>query len=373
MLTTTPQRVAPVKAGDTDSLPTTRVIALRRDDAVAGLCGVWMIAGLFLDGWAHRNQKPESFFSPWHGILYSGFLASSLWMLKVARAHHIPGTSLQKTLPIGYGFRSIGVAVFGVGAVADLIWHQVFGIEVNVEALLSPSHLLLLSGGLLMACGPIVSTLAREQTQDRLARGSWASTGPIVATVAFITALMQFFLMYLSPFDNGLYAKAVTNEALNEGGRWLANELRTRGVASIFLFTLSFVLATLWLVRNINLPTGTFFVMWLIPSVLQTLLSNFDSARTLIGPFAAALLAELTWPAIRQRQHNKGLLAGWLASMMLVLWFGFFLGVRLEGQLSWQVELWTGVPTFAALLTALIVLGSSEPTSKQTPSPSSTR
>jgi hypothetical protein len=345
----------------------TRVMAQRRDDAVAGICGVWMIAGLFLDGWAHRNQKPESFFSPWHGILYSGFLASSLWMLKVARSHHRPGTSLRRSLPIGYGFRSIGVLLFGAGAVADLVWHQIFGIEVNVEALLSPSHLLLLSGGLLMACGPIVSTLARENLMKRSqsSKGTWAAVGPIVLTMAFVISVMQFFLMYLSPFENGIFARAEADVALNEGGTWLVAELRNHGIASIFLFTLTFVLATLWLVRNVTIPTGTFFVMWFIPSVLQTLLSNFSTVRTLIGPFVAAFLAELTWPSIRDRVRHVGLLAGWLAALMLVLWLGFFLGVRLYGPLSFQVEFWMGIPTFAALLTALIVLGSSNTSQTQ--------
>ena len=65
-------------------------LATRRDDTIAGLCGVWMIAGLFLDGWAHRNEKPETFFSPWHGILYSGFFASALWMLYVIRRGQQP-------------------------------------------------------------------------------------------------------------------------------------------------------------------------------------------------------------------------------------------------------------------------------------------
>ena len=93
-----------------------------------------MISGLFLDGWAHRNSKPETFFSPWHGILYSGFFASALWMLYVIRSNQQPGTSWRTALPLGYGYRSAGVLVFGVGALADLIWHSVFGIEVDIEA-----------------------------------------------------------------------------------------------------------------------------------------------------------------------------------------------------------------------------------------------
>jgi hypothetical protein len=46
--------------------------------------GLWTILGLFLDGWAHSHGKPESFFSPWHGVLYSGFFAAAVWAASIA-------------------------------------------------------------------------------------------------------------------------------------------------------------------------------------------------------------------------------------------------------------------------------------------------
>src|SRR3546814_2102438 len=51
---------------------------------VAVAFGIWMVVGLFLDGWAHDNNKPESFFTPWHGVLYSGFAAATLAAVLVA-------------------------------------------------------------------------------------------------------------------------------------------------------------------------------------------------------------------------------------------------------------------------------------------------
>jgi hypothetical protein len=331
-----------------------RSIATRFDDGVAGVCGVWMISGLFLDGWAHRNQKPETFFTPWHGLLYSGFLASAIWMLRVARKHQVPGKSLKQTLPIGYGLRSIGVGIFGLGAILDLVWHSLFGIEVSIEALLSPSHLTLVSGGLLMAAGPIVSTMARHDSQEP----TWRATGAAVATIGFVVSLMQFFLMYMSPYDPGLYSASVRNEAFSNGGRWLRGEIRTRAVASILIFTLIFVVGLVWMIRNLNPPPGSFIALILVPSILQTLLSSFEGVRTLIGPVIAAIIAELTWPATRKYRHTPWM-AGWLGAVMAMMWFGFLGGARLEGQLGWTVSLYSGVPVFAALLTVLLVLGTS--------------
>jgi hypothetical protein len=33
----------------------------------------WSISGLFVDGWAHLHSKPETFFTPWHAIIYGSF------------------------------------------------------------------------------------------------------------------------------------------------------------------------------------------------------------------------------------------------------------------------------------------------------------
>ena len=44
-----------------------------RFDWIMILVIIWGIGGLFLDGWAHTNlPRLETFFTPWHAVLYSG-------------------------------------------------------------------------------------------------------------------------------------------------------------------------------------------------------------------------------------------------------------------------------------------------------------
>lgn len=44
---------------------------------VTVLLATWLIGGVFVDGWAHNNlAKLETFFTPWHALLYSGFAAT---------------------------------------------------------------------------------------------------------------------------------------------------------------------------------------------------------------------------------------------------------------------------------------------------------
>ena len=48
------------------------------DWLMAGL-GAWLIGGLYLDGWAHIHVPAlETFFTPWHAVLYSGYIAGAV-------------------------------------------------------------------------------------------------------------------------------------------------------------------------------------------------------------------------------------------------------------------------------------------------------
>lgn len=106
--------------------------------------------GTYLDGWAHNNiaSELESFFTPWHAVLYAGFFAAAgfyavAWLRNILKGYH-----WRRALPIGYGLSLVGVVIFLFGGFADGIWHTISGIEADIEALLSPTHLVLFAGGI---------------------------------------------------------------------------------------------------------------------------------------------------------------------------------------------------------------------------------
>lgn len=58
--------------------PTTAaVLASERFDWAVAALSAWLIGGIHLDVWAHHRieEALETFFTPWHSVLYSGFLA----------------------------------------------------------------------------------------------------------------------------------------------------------------------------------------------------------------------------------------------------------------------------------------------------------
>ncbi|MGH2684632.1 MAG: hypothetical protein ACRDJP_04095, partial [Actinomycetota bacterium] len=106
---------------------------VRREEVAIAFFGSWMLTGLFLDGWAHQVEKPETFFSPWHGVLYSGFAAAVVWFgIDGIRS----GQKLRDAV-LGPTDRlvALGLGLFVTGAVGDGLWHEIFGIEVDLEAL----------------------------------------------------------------------------------------------------------------------------------------------------------------------------------------------------------------------------------------------
>lgn len=64
-------------------------------------------------------------------------------------------------LPHGYGLSLIGAGLFLAAGLADLVWHELFGIENDVDALLSPTHLALATSGIMMVFGPVRSAWAK--------------------------------------------------------------------------------------------------------------------------------------------------------------------------------------------------------------------
>jgi len=45
--------------------------------AAALALGTWLIVGAYVDAWAHHHLSFETFFTPWHALLYSGLAANA--------------------------------------------------------------------------------------------------------------------------------------------------------------------------------------------------------------------------------------------------------------------------------------------------------
>ncbi len=212
-----------------------RVRPTPRDDLVTILLGLWMTAGISVDGWVHNSRTlVESFFTPWHAVLYSGYATTALWMCWLVVRGGRAGRVGLAAIPRGYGLGLAGAVIFGLGGLCDMLWHLIFGVEQGLDALLSPSHLALVAGATLILSSPF--------------RSAWASTDPAgdaprlraflppLLSLAAAVDVASFINAYLWAFLDGYHTRGLTNfYAGRADARRLLNLSRELGLAEILL------------------------------------------------------------------------------------------------------------------------------------------
>lgn len=298
------------------------------DDPRGQLAGTifatWVVLGLFLDGWAHNAGKPEDFWTPWHAVLYSGFLAATVFFVTERRRRRRDGTHVAADPLVLAGF-----VVFGLAGAADAAWHTAFGVEEDVSALLSPSHLALMVGGLLLITGPL-----RASAVPGAGRG-WRAAGPVVVAVTLAVAVVAFFLQFASPFHlthPAVYGPTGSEVAHLNGvtGILLTNALLVAGAA---------VVAT----RLPRPPAGTYLVVLAAPALLLSGLLAFRAVPLAVAALAAGGVADV----LARRGAGRRTL---LVTATAVLWPAWFAIYRLAwGPVGWPAEFWTGVVVLAVL------------------------
>ena len=314
------------------------------------LFGAWTIIGLFVDGWAHNHQKPESVFTPWHALLYSGYLASLAYALLLVRRHHRPGRRLVDSVPVGQALVLVGLAVFAVGAAGDMVWHSVFGIERDLAALLSPTHLLMFSGGVFLLTGPL-----RAAWLDLEEAPSFRRFLPALASLALATALVAFFFMYLTPFRLGSYGgwvKAYTAVSTRDPGSagFFAAEIQIVGVAAVLVTNLIYLTPLLLLLRRWHPPFGTATILFSSVTVLVGAIDTFSRWPILLAAPVAGLVADVLIARLRPSPARPWPVRLVATVVPLVLWLAFFALYHLFLRgVGWEAELWFGVTVMAAL------------------------
>ena len=146
---------------------------------------LWMFIGAWVDASAHRYviDELESFFTPWHGILYSGF------GVVVLSAVYVKNKMKDYKFDVGI----LGASIFAIGGGSDAIWHTLLGIEVGIEPLITPSHLMLFLGAFLMLDHVFASRPEREHLDT-------ASIFALASSYALVVYITQFVNPFFEPY-----------------------------------------------------------------------------------------------------------------------------------------------------------------------------
>ena len=306
-----------------------------RTNVITGLLGLWMTLGSYVDGWAHTHLEAtkETFLTPWHGILYTGWLGSAVW---ISRHRDMPG----------YRLGLIGAIGFGVGGLFDMAWHAAFGIEANAEALISPAHLFLLASHLLIASTPLRAAWA----SDGARRVSWRAFAPAGLSLVAIVGAISFIVMYGSPFNDYLPSSEFATGEFGADSRFrLAQKA---GLLTFYVTTLINITPLLALLKRWRPPFGTATLALGLPALgIMTIDPLLLGAPVLaVSGIAAGLSADILIRELNPTPDRARafLTFGALAPIPIVAFS--LLAIEMQWGLGWGVNLVTGSIVLSALV-----------------------
>ena len=268
----------------------------------------WILVGLFLDGWFHQNGPEfESFFTPWHAVLYSGVLATVLvHVLEQRRSGVAPG----------YAPSLAGGLLVLLAGFVDGVWHTVFGVEADIDALLSPPHLLLITAGTLVFAGPLRAAL-------RAPAGA-AGGLPTAFAAAYVITGLGFFTQYANPFSELYPLVGPVAEA--------AELHEVAGVAGVVVWALLVGGAVAVLQARTLLVPGSLAVVVGVPSLFMV--TQGDHYILVPAILLAAVLTELGGRRLpvplSATLAPTALIAGWVVTLVITR------------DVAWSRELLTG-------------------------------
>ena len=317
------------------------------DWTVAILSG-WFVGGLFLDGWAHRHvPELESFFTPWHAVFYTGFLAVAGFLMAMLMRNHAKGYPWQHAMPPGYELAVLGVLIFMAGGVGDMIWHELFGVESNVEALLSPTHLLLAAGMTLIISGPLCAGWRRITDQNHPEPG-WIALLPQLLSLTLVWSTWSFLTQFAHPLVD-TWAAAGYRPSNSRGGTFLQTSL---GIASFLLQTGLMMGLVLCTVRRWTLPLGSLALMFGLNATLLSFMQ--DHYRLIPASALAGLVADLLTRWLKPSMERAGSLRLFALTVPMAYYVLYYVTLMVTQGIGWSVHIWTGTIVLSGIVGLLL-------------------
>ena len=327
----------------------------RQLDLLMGFLSVLLVSGLFIDGWAHnRGIVDETFFTPYHFVMYASYALFGLTLVVMHYRNVGKGYRFMSALPKGYMISLIGVFIFGSGGFGDMIWHTFFGIEDGIEALYSPTHLVLGIGYVTVLAGILQSYWVRPEPVS-----GWRDLAPVLIIATCILSILTFFTQHLHFVSN---FEGILNRPIGYDNQ----EAITTAVMSSYIIVSALMVGTLlFLMRRWKLPVGAITFVLTLDSILMGLMLIFDTELDfmtillLMSLIAAPTLLSgivgdvLIW-RLKITQHTPDkirIVVTVIGALLSILYLAAIaiLGVMEDSRFWWEIHTWAGIPTLAAI------------------------
>ncbi|MEW5988477.1 MAG: hypothetical protein AB1791_17750 [Chloroflexota bacterium] len=329
------------RSGSVESVRRGQVVASARLEWTAALLSLALVGGIFLDGWAHNNGRvDDSFFTPWHAVLYSAMLLSGLYLGANLVINRVRGYAWRGGLPAGYLLSLAGVVFFFLAGAGDLVWHNVFGFEVDVEALLSPAHLALGLGAVLLVSGP--ARVAWGRATESGGRASWPAVLSLFATLSVFT--------FFTHFAHSYTGVDVVSGMAPDGDPYFYDTTIISYVLIPTTLLMGFILLAL---RRWRLPAGALALFLAGNAGLMFVLRLGDVKNywpILPAALVSGLLVEALARTLRPGMERPGALRLFAFLTPFIFHLLYFLTLIATAGIWWRIHLWLGVTVMSGIL-----------------------
>ena len=325
-------------------------------DRIFAILSLWMLVGLYADGTAHHNFPDliDTFFTPWHAILYSGFL----FMIGYLVFHLVRNVRLgypwTRALPTGYNLSLLGVPLFFVSGIGDLIWHEIFGFEAGIEGLISPTHLLLAVAGALLVTGPLRSAWHRRNANSEL---GWSALFPALISLLALFSHLTFFTEYVNLI--ALPNIFVESPGLEEHLVFLT---LVQGITGVILQVVFLMGTLLFGLKRWRFPFGAITLLVFGNTILMSIFHFSEIsqyAQIVPAILAAALIIDFLYQKLSPSVENEKALRAFAFLTPFILYGGYIITLVITEGTWWAVHVWSGVILMAGiigLLTSYLVV-----------------
>lgn len=312
----------------------------------------WLVGGVYLDGWAHAHlpETLETFLTPWHAVMYSGFFAVALCLGMTMIWNHRKGFPWREAMPPGYRLPARAVGVFLVGGVFDVMWHNLLGIEADVEALLSPPHLIMAGGMAAMVSGPLRSAWRRAQVGTQ-SRGLIAQL-PMLLSLTWLLSSLTFMTQYAHPFSRTWAAEAYRPDpafppiSLPGKALSLVDFFQIMGILGVLLQTGLLMGLVLLAARRFALPMGSLTLVFGLNAALMAFMRSSSLSTgpwpLIVGAGVAGLVADLLLRWLEPFAGRPRRLRAFAFVVPVILYVLYFSALWFYGGIWWSVPMWAG-------------------------------
>jgi hypothetical protein len=282
----------------------------------------------------------------WKHFLLPGMLccitATAVLLLGKLFFNHRKGYSWKRALPREYMFTLWGLGIAFAAGFGDMFWHGIFGIEEGIEALLSPTHLLLAVGGAVVVSGPLHAIWYRDRSSHFL------HTWVVVLSFAYLLMTLGFMLQFLHPFNFPWPAQSFLSQYPIDSD--IAGGL---GIANAVVFTTVFMGLLLATMRNFRFPLGSMTLILGLNALTMTLMHGqyyeFILTTVIAGIYIDVLYKQMASLEIKAK-HLRWF--GFLAPA--ALFTVYTATIMVADSTPWSAHMWAGMIVIAGLVGYLL-------------------